>query len=180
MTSPGPSVWYFAYGSNMQSATLSGRRGVRFRRAVPARAPGWRLVFDKPPLVPMGHATGNILPEPGAETLGVVFEIGAEDLAHIELTEGVLIGNYRRVEVEIAPLAPVPSAPAQAFSLSSDRRDPSLRPSVRYMTLVIAGAVEHGLPAGHVEMLRRVPVVEESAEALVLWSFVDEALRRRS
>jgi hypothetical protein len=173
-----PSVWYFAYGSNMQTATLSGRRGVRFRRAVPARAPGWRLVFDKAPLVPVGHATGNILPEPGAETLGVVFEIGAEDLAHIELTEGVLIGNYRRVEVEIAPLVPAPSVPARAFSLSSDRRDPALRPSVRYMALVIAGALEHGLATAHVEMLRRVPAVEESAAAAALRPLIDEALRR--
>ena len=42
-------VWYFAYGSNMQSATLRGRRGIAYRRALPARVSGWRVVFDKPP-----------------------------------------------------------------------------------------------------------------------------------
>jgi hypothetical protein len=42
-------MWYFAYGSNMESGTLRGRRGIPFRRAVAARAPGWRVVFDKPP-----------------------------------------------------------------------------------------------------------------------------------
>jgi hypothetical protein len=30
-------MWYFAYGSNMQSDTLRGRRGVPFRRALAVR-----------------------------------------------------------------------------------------------------------------------------------------------
>jgi hypothetical protein len=57
--------WYFAYGSNMQSATLRGRRGVGYARALPARVPGWRLVLDKPPLISVGHGA-NIAPIPTA------------------------------------------------------------------------------------------------------------------
>src|SRR6266571_8462260 len=41
-------VWYFAYGSNMQRATLCGRRGIEPLRALAARAAGWRLALDKP------------------------------------------------------------------------------------------------------------------------------------
>src|SRR5262249_31220268 len=59
-------MWYFAYGSNMQSDTLHGRRGIAFRRAVAVRAPGWRVVFDKPPLLPIGEAFANIVPDPDA------------------------------------------------------------------------------------------------------------------
>jgi hypothetical protein len=56
-------VWYFAYGSNMETATLRGRRGIEPLCALGARAAGWRLVFDKPPLVPVGEAFANIVPD---------------------------------------------------------------------------------------------------------------------
>src|SRR6266478_7773083 len=55
-------VWYFAYGSNMETATLRGRRGIEPLCALGARAAGWRLVLDKPPLVPVGEAFANIVP----------------------------------------------------------------------------------------------------------------------
>jgi len=65
-------VWYFAYGSNMQIATFRGRRGIAYRRAVPARLAGWRLVLDKPPLVPVGHAFANVVPDPAGAVVGVL------------------------------------------------------------------------------------------------------------
>ena len=109
-------IWYFAYGSNLQSATLRGRRGIEVFRSVAVRAPGWRLVFDKPGL--LGHAAfANIVAEKGSAVLGAAFEITVDDHAHVELTEGVAIGNYRRVELAIEPLdASLPSAPATALS----------------------------------------------------------------
>ena len=80
-------VWYFAYGSNMQAATLRGRRGITWSRAIPARLGGWRFVCDKPPLFPsMAESYANLVPEDGAETYGVLFELEANDLAHVELT----------------------------------------------------------------------------------------------
>ena len=92
-------VWYFAYGSNLQVATLRGRRGIDFQRAVPARARGWRLVFDKPPLVSAGTSVANIVADEAAEVLGVAFAITPDDHAHVEHTEGVAFDNYRRVEL---------------------------------------------------------------------------------
>jgi len=83
----GTGVWYFAYGSNMHTATFSGRRGIRPARALAARATGWRLVLDKPPLVPVGEAFANIVPDAAAEVLGVLYEIGPADLEHVALTE---------------------------------------------------------------------------------------------
>lgn len=163
----------------MQTATLRGRRGVDYRRALPVRAPGWRLVFDKPPLIPQSSAAANMVVDSDAEVLGVAFEITADELAHIELTEGVLIGNYRRIEVRLEPLHEGAAAPTRAFSLASDHRDPSLRPSTRYMRLVIDGALEHGLPPEYVTFLRSVAVEAESPEILALQPFIDEALRRR-
>src|SRR5262249_2700141 len=134
-------MWYFAYGSNMQSETLCGRRGVPFSRAVAVRVPGWRVVFDKPPLFPIGEGLANVVQEPGAVAVGVAFEVTGDDLVQIERSEGVMLGNYRRVEFPVEALTDCEGAPRVATSLSSDRRDPSLLPSTRYMALVIAGAL---------------------------------------
>ena len=171
-------MWYFAYGSNMQSATLRGRRGIAYTRARAARGRGWRLVFDKPALLAVGHGFANIVPEDGAEVLGVLFEVSEDDLAHVEMTEGVLIGNYAAVEVEACPLDE-PTITLTARSLSSDRRDPAMRPSLRYMEIVVEGALEHGLPDDHVAVLRAVEAIEESAEAAALRPMLDTVMKRR-
>ncbi len=172
-------TWYFAYGSNMQSATLRGRRGIEYRRAVPVRAPGWRLVLDKPPLFPVGESFANIVREDGAEVLGVAFEVTGDDLAHIDLTEGVLVGNYARVEIAVAALMTASDgAPERAFTLTSDRRAPELRPSRRYMDLLVEGALEHGLPEDWLAFLRGIPTGVESELAGQLRPMIDESLRR--
>jgi len=170
-------VWYFAYGSNMQPATFRGRRGIAARQAIPARLAGWQLVFDKPPLLPMGQGMANIVATDGAHVLGVAYAVTAEDLAHIDLTEGVLIDNYRRVAVRIAPLDGA-GPELEAFTLTSDRRDASLRPSARYMALLIEGARAHGLPPDYVAWLEACPAVEESPEAALARRFIDGALKK--
>ncbi len=175
---PEPTVWYFAYGSNLQRATFCGRRGIVCLRAVPVRVPGWRLVFDKPSIVPSRHATANIVAEDGAEVLGVAYEITESDHQHVELTEGVSLGNYRRITVAVEPLAPALDAPRSAYSLGSDRRDPSLLPSTRYLSLVIEGALEHGLPEAWVAWLRSVPTEPERPESIALRAGIDRFLRK--
>ncbi len=171
-------VWYFAYGSNMQDDTLCRRRGIAYCRAVAVRVPGWRVVFDKPLLLPVPYAVANLVPDPEATALGVAFEINEDDLAHIELTEGVLLGHYHRVEVRLTALDASAGVPIEAYSLSSGRRDAALRPSTRYMALVIAGAEQHGLPAAYVDFLRTIPADEETPDVAGLRPLVDEALRR--
>jgi len=170
-------VWYFAYGSNMESATLRGRRGIQYYRALPGRAHGWHLTLDKPGLFPTGSSFANIIPDVASDVWGVLYQINEADLGHIDLTEGVLIGNYLRVEIAVQP--PLPEPVLTAFTLISERRDPSLQPSTRYMGLLISGAEEHGLPAEYVDFLRGIPARPESAEVAQLRTFIDEALRRR-
>ena len=168
-------AWYFAYGSNMQTATFRGRRGIEFHRALPVRAPGWRLVLDKPPLIPIGESCANIVREAGAEVLGVAYEVSTEALETIDLTEGVPIGNYQRCAIEIVPLAE-DGAPLQAFTLVSDRHDSALQPSTRYLGLLIEGALEHGLPAAYIEFLRAIPACPPSAAAVALRPLIDGAM----
>ena len=174
---PTETVLYFAYGSNMQTATFAGRRGIVSRSARAARVDGWRLVFDKPPLIPVGEGFASIVPDPDAMVVGVLYEITPADMEHVDLTEGVLIGNYRRVEVRVTPLD-APGLTLAAYSLTSDHRDAALRPSDRYMGLLVAGAEEHGLPAEWIAHLRAVPTRPESPEAARLRPLLDAVLRR--
>src|SRR5438128_6786183 len=125
-------VWYFAYGSNMHGATFRGRRGIEPRRALAARARGWRLVFDKPPAIPIVGSFANIVPDSSAEVLGVLYEISEVDLEHLDLTEGVLISSYQRVSITVEPLSAA-AQPVSAFTLTSDRRDSALQPSTYYL-----------------------------------------------
>jgi hypothetical protein len=171
--------FYFAYGSNMQSATLRGRRGVEYQRALPGRALGWRLVLDKPSLFGIVGSYANIIEDPQSHAYGVLFEISEEDLAHIELTEGVLINNYRRVVVAVEIVGGEAPELVEAFSLSSDNRDPSSLPTNRYVNLLIEGAQEHGLPAEHIDYLRRLPTCEEPPQLLELRGMIDAFMRRR-
>jgi hypothetical protein len=171
------SVWYFAYGSNMQGATLRGRRGITWTRAIPARIADWRFVCDKPPLFPsMGESYANLVPEAGAETYGVLFELEAEDLAHVELTEGVLIGNYRRVDVVAEPLRR--GASVAAATLVADARDPTLAPSERYRALLVEGAREHGLPADWITFLEGLPARPDTEEAARLRPLLDPLMAK--
>ena len=171
-------VWYFAYGSNMQSATLRGRRGIEYRRALPGRVAGWRLVLDKPPVVSVGGAFANIVADPSSAVLGVLFEITPDDLAHLDLTEGVIIGNYHRVEVTAQPLID-DSDVVVAHTLTSERRDPLARPTQRYMSLLLDGAIEHGLPDDYIAFLRSIPTGEETPQSLELRPFMDEFMKKR-
>jgi len=59
-------VWYFAYGSNLSVDVFRGRRGIEHRRALPGRLHGWRLVFDKPPIVPIGESYANLVADHAA------------------------------------------------------------------------------------------------------------------
>ena len=170
-------VWYFAYGSNMQRATFCGRRTIHCERALPGRLAGWRLVFDKPPLVPVGESFANVVPDDAGEVLGVLYEIDADDLAHIDLTEGVLIDNYRRIEVRVMTLDG--SLTVDAHTLTSDKHAPELRPSTRYMACVIGGAEEHGLPETWLAHLRGIPAGEETAAAVAFRPVLDAVMRKR-
>lgn len=171
-------TWYFAYGSNMETATFCGRRGIQCYRALPGRASGWQVVFDKPPLLSVGEGFANLIVAPTDAAHGVAYEIDESDLAHLDLTEGVLVGNYRRIEIEVEAYDAGQVLRLQVQTLISERRNPELRPSHRYMKLVIAGAREHGLPADYIAMLEAVPSKPESAEAASLRPLLDRLMKR--
>ena len=132
-------------------------------------------MLDKPPLLPIGEGFANIVPDAASAVLGVAYEVADEVLPILDLSEGVLIGNYERRTIAIELLDDA-GPPVDAFTLVSKRRDAALLPSTRYMALLIEGALEHGLPAEYIEFLRRVPARAPSLSAKALRPWIDGAL----
>ena len=143
-------TWYFAYGSNMNRGIFESRRGMRPIHAQPALLENYLFRFN----LAIGRGergVANLEPQAGARTWGVLYSITIEQSEHLDRSEGVSRGVYRRIPV----LAIVDgSKQIAAFTYQSDRISLGRKPSPRYIGLLIEGAVQHGLPPGYLRYLR--------------------------
>ena len=156
----GTSLWYFAYGSNLDPGTFLGRRQLRPLASEVARLDDWALHFDIP-IGPGERGCANVRPDPGALVWGVAYELTPEAFEHLDRTEGVP-RLYRRVPV---PLVRSSGEPLPAWTYHSARGDPARMPSRRYLGLLLTGARHHGLPADWVATLRRWPLAVDERDA---------------
>ena len=160
---------YFAYGSNMLSRRLKLRTpsatviGTGFVEQ-------HRLTFDKVSRDGSGKADIECTGNPTDCVYGVLFSIAGMEQHDLDEAEGMGRG-YRRGEVRIITENGITTALAY---LATDKES-GYRPYDWYKALVIAGAIEQGLPNAYVEWLRTVqsqpdPNVSRRAknEALVI------------
>lgn len=153
-------LWYFAYGSNLDPRTFLGRRRMRPHGTRRALLEGWRLVFD----LRVGdgeRAVANLAPDPEARVQGVAYGIGRIQAAWLDRTEGVPGGAYRRVGVL---LRGDDGAALEAFTYVSERRTRGRKPSERYMNLLLRGARHHGLPEDYVAWLRGIELAVDERQ----------------
>ncbi len=143
-------TWYLAYGSNMNRGIFEGRRGMCPIQAQPALLENYRLRFNLA-IGPGERGVANLESEAGARTWGVLYLITVEQSEHLDRTEGVPRGVYRRIPVSATVDGIKPIA---GFSYQSDRISLGRKPSPRYIGLLIEGAVQHGLPPGYLHYLR--------------------------
>ena len=143
-------TWYLAYGSNMNSRIFETRRGMRPIQAHSALLENYRLRFNLA-IGPGERAVANLESQAGARTWGVLYLITVEQSEHLDRTEGVPRGAYRRI-----PVSAIVDRGEQiaAFTYQSDRISLGRKPSERYIRLLIEGAVQHGLPPGYLRYLR--------------------------
>ena len=144
---------YFAYGSNLGTRGLEAK-GIVARRSEPARLVGWQLAFDLPSAFRrLEGGVANISPgEEGDEVHGAVHEIDASALEHLDVLEtvGVL---YERKSLPVVTYDGH-SLIAEVYVGFPTVRDPVLRPSRRYLSLILAGATERGLESSWIDRLR--------------------------
>lgn len=151
MIVPEDALWYFAYGSNMTGSIFLERRGMQPLAARCGWLEGYRLCFNIP-VGPGERGVANVEPLAGACTCGVLYLLRTAELDRLDRTEGVHVGFYRRVSVEVLVEGEGRMA---AFTYQSSMTVGGRKPSPRYMRLLLDGAREHGLPAEYLEGLER-------------------------
>ncbi len=132
---------HFAYGSNMSHAGMAGRcpTAAYIGRGI---LDGWRFVITAD-----GYA--SVAPQPGASVHGVLWRLGARDLAALNAYENLDSGLYVR------RMLPVTLDGKRVSALVYVGREGEGAPRPGYLDLVIAAARECGLPAAYIRSLQR-------------------------
>jgi cation transport regulator ChaC len=163
-------VLYFAYGSNLDPDQMR-ERCPGHRVAGLATLPDHRLTFPRTSETWNGGVASVQLAH-GQSVWGVLYEVGAEDLARLDAYEGFRSpGNphnaYERETVTVDLLRPADgSIPrrVRAFTYVAQPANPA-PPSRRYLDAILKGARHHGLPQEWVTALAATPAAGEGAPA---------------
>lgn len=156
---PDEDVWYFAFGANMNDSVFLGRRRMKPLEWRVGRAPDYRLRFNLHGR-PRGKSTpANISPAPGKEVWGVLYRMTRRDMVWLHSTEGVPGWRYYPVWLDVEDRD---GSSIRAFSLVADGFSEDGTPSLRYITLIREGAIQHDLPVHWIEKLNAVRHAEPS------------------
>lgn len=143
-------ILYFAYGSNLLRKRLQARcPGIAF--AGRAKIAGHRLTFDK--VSTDGSGKGAFEAAAGENLFGVLWQLPEREIAALDRAEGHGSG-YERSEIHVMPEN---GAACDVLVYRATNVRQGLRPYEWYLALVIAGAMEHGLPDAYIEKLRTQP-----------------------
>jgi cation transport regulator ChaC len=147
-------VLYFAYGSNMWRDQM--RQRCPYHEVIgKAVLPGYALCFPRSsPIRKCGVA--GIVAQTGSDVWGVIYRLHDEDLAALDRREGydpakpAHVNRYNRTTVRV-----LKDGEALDCLAYLARAEPGKHvPSVDYMSALITGAVENGLPEDYVSRLQ--------------------------
>ena len=150
---PADKVWYFAFGANLHDSAFRGRRGMQPIEWRPGCVRGYRLRFNLEGRPRGKAAPANISPDPDAEVWGVLYRITRADLLRLDSTEGVPGRRYRHLWVNARD---IDGRTIAAVTYIADGKESDGNPSLRYITLLRAGARAHGLPDHYLRFLDHV------------------------
>lgn len=141
---------YFAYGSNMLSARLTGRCPSANRVGL-AKAIGWEHHFSKKSIDESGKATLVRVNTSDAAVQGVLFEICITERDALDEHEG---SGYQRSETfEIVQSED--GQPKQVTTYLAIDTLIGLEPYDWYLALIIAGGIENGIDSASLKSLRK-------------------------
>jgi len=118
------------------------------RFAGTARLAGFELEFRRRS-VRWGGGAADIVASPGGEVWGVLYELGSEELAALDVREGAGVA-YRRVRVEVE--AGGERVSAETYEVI-EKEPVEVPPTPAYAALLLGAARERGLPAAYVAAL---------------------------
>jgi hypothetical protein len=151
--------WYFAYGSNMCPSIFLERRKMSPVETWWGWLNNYRLCFNIP-IGPGERGVANVEPEAQARTCGVLYLLRPADGDRLDVSEGVHVGLYRRIPVEIA----VGVQRVTAFTYASSVVKRGRRPSPRYIGILLHGARHHQLPLEYIRYLERFELAADERE----------------
>lgn len=149
-------MWYFAYGSNLNTRAVAdwcrsaGHRLIPMRNGRPAVLDNYRLCFPVFSEYWQG-GTADIVYDPGKSVAGALFELSEADMRLIDgkidrRLDGASreIGIYQRINVTVSPLGKGDKVKAVTYQGTRVDKD-HVPPTQLYMDLLIQGAYAHGL-----------------------------------
>jgi gamma-glutamylcyclotransferase len=150
-------VLYFAYGSNMWREQMR-QRCPEHELIGAAVLKDHALCFPRFSTIRQCGVAG-IVEQPGAEVWGVLYRLNTRDLATLDKREGYdpasppHLNRYDRRTIRV-----LRNGDTLDCLTYIARPEPGTHiPSVEYMSAIITGAEEHGLPAEYVAALKKIP-----------------------
>lgn len=149
-------MWYFAYGSNLNSKAVSewcrhyGHRAPAMKHGRPVILSNYRLCF---PIYSdyWGGGIGDIEWDPGKYVAGVLFSMTEAEMSVLDLKVGRKvdemekeIGIYRRIDVVVEPMGKGESIHAVTYTGTSGEKY-HIPPTQHYMEQVVQGAYAYGI-----------------------------------
>ena len=149
MASDRPEVLYFAYGSNLCLRRMRARVSSAGRIGA-ATLSGYTLRWSKRGVDGSGKCTIAVSPREAIGVHGVLYRLPATEKAGLDVVEGLGMG-YDEAWVTVE--TPAGRREATTYVAAASHVDDSLAPYTWYRDLVVAGAVEAGMPDDYVRRL---------------------------
>lgn len=106
-------------------------------------------------------APSTIVPDPGREVWGAIWEISIENFASLDSQEGVHNKVYRPIKIAVETAAGS-GEECRVYILCENpglleaNQETTSLPSETYINVIIAGAIESGLPEEYIQWLKTV------------------------
>jgi hypothetical protein len=147
---------YFAYGANMLSRRIQAIAPSAVAIDV-GFVQGRRFTFGKVSRDGSGKCDIETTNNVNNRAYGVLWKINVKDKANLNDAEGLGIG-YSEANVQVV----TSTGTTVAATYVASYKEAVLRPYQWYKAFVLAGAVEHDLPAEYIEWLRTFEAQEDA------------------
>jgi gamma-glutamylcyclotransferase len=145
---------YFAYGSNMNHEQMLAR-GANPKVVGAAKLPDHQLAFYDYSAVWDG-AEETVVPAPGHDVWGVVYELSPSDRERLDDAQDARLDGTGAYFHSPAKVTDLEGNVYTVLLYKKDKQGIPQKPSQEYLNFIVQGAVDHQLPSGYVETLRRM------------------------
>jgi len=147
-------LWYFAYGRNVNLHKLRKRIKGDPIKVCRGKLSGYKLVFGKVPGPKPGTGYATIIPRTEEFVEGALYLLRKQDLARLDVYEGVGRGAYRRCVIKVFNVDLKVQVDASTYvAIKVNER---LKPPREYLAEIIEGARKIGLTQNWIARLERL------------------------